>query len=105
MPQQQAVVKKLVTLLHQNISLKSALEAALQKAKLPGLSTLDEFVDYLNRILIHIPTEKELMPSVREFYFILSQAPYELLKKDEAFNQWMNEFVVSRGDFMDSTAS
>jgi phosphatidylserine decarboxylase len=105
MAQQQAVVKKLVTLLESNSTLKSALEAALKKAARPALTTLDDFLNYLNRIITHIPTEKELMPSVREFYFILLQAPNELLKKDNEFNDWMNEFVVSRGDFMDSTAS
>jgi phosphatidylserine decarboxylase precursor len=102
---QQPVVTKLIDLLQSNTTLKNALEASLTKAARPGLKTLDEFYNYLNGILTHIPNEKELMPSVREFYFVISHSPNDELKKDDAFNEWMNEFVTTRGDFMDTTAS
>jgi phosphatidylserine decarboxylase precursor len=105
MAEQQAVVKKLETLLRSRSDLKDALETSLQNAGRPGLTTLEDFYNYLNNILTHIPNEKELMPSVREFYFVIWRSPGDLLKKDTAFNDWMNEFVVSRGNFMDTTAS
>lgn len=105
MAEQQPVVKKLMDLLQSNTVLKQALETSLQKAARPMLNTLDQFIGYLNNILTHIPTEKELMPSVREFYYVISQSPDNLLKNDEDFNNWMNEFVTTRGDFMDTTAS
>ncbi|MFL5740305.1 MAG: phosphatidylserine decarboxylase [Flavisolibacter sp.] len=104
MPEQPSV-KKLKELLQSDEKLMSAVNTSLQKASIPGLSTLDEFYAYLNRIITHIPNEKELMPSVREFYFVLSCSPDDLLKKDKAFNEWMNEFVLSRGDYMDTLAS
>jgi phosphatidylserine decarboxylase len=105
MAEHQALVKKLVTLLQSRQDLKSALETSLQNAGRPGLTTLEDFYSYLDELLTHIPNEKELMPSVREFYFVIWKSPGDLLKKDNAFNDWMNEFVVSRGDFMDTTAS
>lgn len=102
---QQPLVNKLITLLQSRPDLKYALEASLENAHLPGLTTLESYFDYLNGLLTHIPNEKELMPSVRKFYYVIWRSPDDLLKKDEAFNAWMNEFVVSRGDFMDTTAS
>jgi phosphatidylserine decarboxylase len=105
MAAQQTLVKKLIALVQSRTELKNALEASLQKANRPGLKTLENFYSYLNDLLIHIPSEENLMPSVREFYYVLLKSPGDLLKKDEQFNEWMNEFVVSRGDFMDTTAS
>jgi phosphatidylserine decarboxylase precursor len=105
MAEQQSIVKKLIGLLDKRADLKNALEASLQNAGRPGLTSLHNFYDYLNNLLIHIPNEKELMPSVREFYYVIWKSPGDLLKKDNDFNEWMNEFVVSRGDFMDTTAS
>lgn len=105
MTEQQAIVTKLEKLLQTNEVLKRALETSLQKAARPGLDTLDLFYAYLNSILTHVPNEKELMPSVREFYFVTSKSPNDLLRKDRAFNEWVNELVATRGDFMDTTAS
>ncbi|HEU4904080.1 MAG TPA: phosphatidylserine decarboxylase, partial [Flavisolibacter sp.] len=105
MAAQQRVVIQLIDLLQADQVLKEALQTSLQKAARPGLGDLKSFYAYLNDILTHIPNEKELMPSVREFYFVISRSPDELLKKHKAFNEWMNDFVQTRGDFMDSTAS
>ncbi|HJW15504.1 MAG TPA: phosphatidylserine decarboxylase, partial [Flavisolibacter sp.] len=105
MAEQQPLVIKLASLLDNRIDLKNALETSLQKANRPGLTTIQDFYSYLNSLLTHIPSEKDLMPSVREFYYVIWKSPGALLKKDNAFNEWMNEFVVSRGDFMDTTAS
>lgn len=105
MTELQTVVKKLTGLLDNRADLKNALETSLLNAGRPGLTTLQDFYNYINQLLIHIPKEKELMPSVREFYYVIWKSPGDLLKKDNAFNEWMNEFVVSRGDFMDTTAS
>jgi phosphatidylserine decarboxylase len=105
MEERQALVNKLVTLLKSRADLKNALENSLQNAARPGLATLENFYLYLDNLLTHIPNEKELMPSVREFYYVIHKSPGDLLKKDLAFNNWMNAFVVSRGDFMDTTAS
>lgn len=98
-------VESLIDLLESKQHLKTAVEASLQKAKQPGIGTLGEFYDYLDGMLTHIPTESELMPSVRQFYFILSQSPDDILKKDRDFNEWIQDFTTSRGDFMDTPKS
>jgi phosphatidylserine decarboxylase len=102
---QQTLVIKLKDLLQSKPDIKNAIEISLQAAAIPSLNSLENFYSYLNNILTHIPNEKELMPSVREFYYVLSKSPEDFLKKDKAFNEWINEFIVSRGDFMDTTAS
>jgi len=101
----QKVVQKLQNLLESNAELKNAVEVSLREAKQPGMNRLEEFYNYLDNILTHIPTEKELMPSVRVFYFVLSKSPNDILKKDAAFNSWMNEFVNARGNFLDTIES
>lgn len=105
MRQRQKSVENLIKLLQGNKQIKEALEVSLQKAHEPGIETLEEFYSFLDRLLTHIPTEKELMPSVRKFYYVIGKSPGDILKKDEAFNKWINEFVQSRGDFLDTTES
>jgi phosphatidylserine decarboxylase precursor len=101
----QDVVQKLQDLLEGNEQLKNAVEISLKQAQEPGIDTLESFYNYLDDILTHIPTEEELMPSVRKFYYVLGKSPDDLLKKDPAFNAWMNEFVRSRGNFLDTIES
>lgn len=101
----QKPIENLIALLQSNGRLQQAVEKSLQHADVPGIKTLEEFYIFLEEILTHIPTEKELMPSVRKFYYVLSKSPDDILRKDEAFNKWIEEFVVSRGDFMDTKES
>ncbi|HXS57921.1 MAG TPA: phosphatidylserine decarboxylase [Hanamia sp.] len=101
----QKSVEDLRSLLQSRPDLSKSLNTALKNASLPGIGTLTQFYNFLNKILVHIPTERELMPSVREFYFIIGSDPGGLLKKDSDFNKWVQQFVVSRGNFMDTTES
>ena len=81
MSARQKIVENLINLLHKDTNLKNALEVSLQEARQPGIETLEQFYSFLDKILTHIPTEKELMPSVREFYYVLSKSPDDILKK------------------------
>jgi phosphatidylserine decarboxylase len=105
MAPRQKIVDKLIDLLESNEELKNGVEVSLEKANQKSIKTLKDFYDWLDQLLTHIPTEKELMPSVREFYYLLQYSPNDILKKDKAFNNWINEFVETRGDYMDSIES
>jgi phosphatidylserine decarboxylase len=105
MANRQPAVEKLVGLLDANATLREALTSSLKEAAEPGLMDLGEFYDYLDRILTHIPVENELMPSVRKFYYVISKSPDDVLKTDRSFNEWINEFIASRGNFLDTPAS
>lgn len=101
----QPSVQKLKKLLDSREDLRSAVEISIKNADLEKIRSLKGFLNYINNILIHVPTEKELMPSVRDFYYVLSKSPGDILRKDPAFNKWINDFVLERGNFMDSTES
>jgi phosphatidylserine decarboxylase precursor len=101
----QAVVQKLKDLLESNSALTNAVTTSLLWANEPEINNLEKFYQYLNDILTHIPTEEALMPSVRKFYFILDKSPDGMLRKDAAFNAWINEFVNARGNFLDTIES
>src|SRR4051812_13676436 len=101
----QETVEQLAILLQTDTALKESVEAALRKAALPQLDSLDDFYGYLEQVLTHTPVEQQLMPSIREFYFVLSQSPGDLLRKHPAFNDWIGDFVNARGNFMDDPAS
>lgn len=105
MAQKQKIVEKLVQLLQSNEEIKQALQVSLQNAKEPGIETLGQFYDFLDALLTHIPTDKELMPSVRKFYYVIGKSPEDILRKNEVFTNWVNEFAVSRGDFLDTPES
>jgi phosphatidylserine decarboxylase len=101
----QPVVQKLQDLLESNSTLKNAVISSLLQVNEPGMNCLEEFYQYLDNILTHIPTEEALMPSVRKFYFVLGESPDDILKNDADFNVWVNEFVHARGSFLDTIES
>ena len=101
----QKSVENLVGLLESSAELKNALEISLKEAKQPGIDTLEALYNFLDGILTHIPTERELMPSVRQFYFIMSKSPGDVLRKNRAFNEWIEDFIITRGNFMDTPES
>lgn len=98
-------ITDLTHLLEERTDLQDALEQSLQKADREGIRTIGEFFGFLEEILTHIPTEKELMPSVREFYYVLSHSPENKLRKDKQFNEWILAFVNARGEFLDTPGS
>jgi len=101
----QKPIEDLANLLMERTDLRTALTESLEKASRPGIGTIDNFFSFLERILTHVPTEEELMPSVREFYYLISHSPGNILKKDKQFNGWILEFVNARGEYLDTPES
>ena len=99
------VVRELTALLHERPPLQQALEAAIGSAGLKGIQNLNGFYGYLDKLLTWIPTEREFVPKLLKFYYIVNQAPGDQLNKDEQFNIWMKRFVQVYGKFMDTPAS
>jgi len=52
-----------------------------------------------------IPIERELAPRGLSFYYVIDQAPGDLLSKDPKFNEWLGEFARGMGSFLDTPAS
>jgi len=105
MPEKQPPVEKLIQLLKNNPDLKTALSAAIKEANEKDVETLEQFYNFINGLLTHIPTDKQLNASTEKFWFILNKAPNDAIKKSDAFNKWIKEFIMTMGDYMDSTDS
>ncbi len=105
MPLKQESVETLISLLQSNTHLKNALESAIHKAGVKAIKTLNDFYNFLDGLLTHIPTDKALDASTENFWVILNKAPNETLKKSDLFNEWIREFMMSMGKYMDSTES
>jgi phosphatidylserine decarboxylase len=94
--EKQPQVRSLERLLSSDNALKESVEISIKKAALPSIANLEDFYNFLDGILTHIPTEHNLMPSVREFYHILSHSPGDLLKTHVTFNLWIDDLVNTR---------
>jgi phosphatidylserine decarboxylase len=105
MVQFQPAVTQLVHLLNTNDDLKEALTQAIQEAGEKEITTLEQFYSFLNGLLTHIPTAKQLNPSTEKFWLILNKSPNEVLKESDIFNEWIRSFILSMGSFMDTTES
>ena len=105
MQTKQQPVQTLIELLQKNYTLKAALTLAIKEANEKDIKTLEQFYEFLNGLLTHIPTDKQLNASTEKFWLILNKAPDEALKNSEIFNKWIREFILAMGTYMDSTES
>ena len=105
MPATQPSVEKLITLLKTNPDLKTALTAGIKEANEDGIETLQQFYNFLNGMLTHIPTDKQLNPDTEKFWMVLNKAPNDVIKKSDVFNEWIREFMLAMGSYMDTTES
>ncbi|HVX28745.1 MAG TPA: phosphatidylserine decarboxylase [Parafilimonas sp.] len=105
MPAQQPSVKNLIELLQANQDLRSALETAIKEADEDDVKDVNQFYNFINAMLTHIPTDEQLNASTEKFWVILNKAPDDAIKKSDAFNNWITQFILSMGNYMDSTES
>ena len=99
------VVADFVGLMDSRPDLQESVEAAIGIADLQDIQDMDGFVDYLDKLVTFVPTEREVVPECLKFYYIINQAPGDALNKDEQFNAWMNDLVEAWGAFLDTPAS
>jgi phosphatidylserine decarboxylase len=105
MPVKQKSVEKLISLLKTNAELKTALSAAIKDADEDGIKTPEQFYNFINGLLTHIPTDEQLDPDTEKFWYIINKSPGDAFKKSDAFNEWIREFILEMGTYMDSTES
>ncbi|MFO0990983.1 MAG: phosphatidylserine decarboxylase [Hyphomicrobiales bacterium] len=80
-----------------------ALTASLRKADWKGISTLDQFFDFVDETVRMVPTEQNGLAQIRPFFFMIGQSAE--LKTNTAFQDWVKRYVATWGDFLDSPAS
>ena len=101
----QPIVGELLALLQSRPDLEEALKESILKADLPGIAALPQYLDFLNEMVVLIPTDRNLNAFILKFYYLISLSPQGLLRADKPFLGWTRKFAVDWGAFLDTTAS
>jgi phosphatidylserine decarboxylase len=101
----QSKVQNLIELLESNREIKNALSASIENAGQNNIKSLDDFYDLLNDMITHAPSQKSLIPDMQKLFYIINQSPGGVLAKSPDFNEWLREFSLNLGDFLDTPAS
>ena len=105
MTEHQPIVEELIALLAARPDLADALKVSIRKAERPGTATLPQYYDFLNRMVTLIPTDRNLMRVMLEFYYLIDLSPDEVLQADAPFQRWSRKFAEDWGAFLDTTQS
>lgn len=103
--ERQSATLELIDLLNRDAEVKSALAASLVKASYNGILTLEQYYDYVDSVVTLIPTDRNILPNILEFYYLIDNSPNKLLQKKSDFQQWVIDFANDWGKFLDTPAS
>jgi len=101
----QPIVEELRRILEVRPELKEALEESISKAERLDAPTLTAYYEFLDEMVTMIPTDRNLLPKLLEFYYLIDQSPDAKLQKDDLFQQWTLQFAKNWGSFLDTTES
>ena len=99
------IVAELAALLKSRPDLVKALEESIRKAGLADIASLAEYFDFLNRMVVLIPTDRNLNPHISKYYYLIGLSPNGLLGADASFQGWSRRFAADWGAFLDTTES
>lgn len=101
----QPIVEDLIALLGDRPELQQALDVAIDEAGFDDIADREAFYEYLDGMSTYIPVERQMVGEALTLYYLINQAPDDLLNNDEQFNAWLKDFVRTYGEFLDSPAS
>lgn len=101
--QHQPIVQELITLLKLKPALKDALQSSITVAERLDVPTLSAYFEFLDDMVTLIPTDRNLLPRILEFYYLIDQSP--MLKDSELFQAWVRKFADEWGQFLDTPES
>jgi len=101
----QPIVDELLGLLASRPDLETALTESILKAEVPGVAGLPQYLDFLNEMVVLIPTDRNLNAYILKFYYLINLSPGGLLRADKPFLAWTRKFAVDWGAFLDTPAS
>lgn len=101
----QKCIQDLTALLESKIELRQALEISIRKAGLVGIQTLEEYYNFLTKLLTEIPTQHDMGSLADKFHYLISQSPDNILKKNASFRNWLITFSQTHGSYLDTTVS
>ncbi len=104
-PRHLPIVTELIALLHERPDLSDALQASIGEAKCPDVTSRIQYFDFLDAMVILIPTDRDLNAFVLKFYYLIDLSPNAVLQTDAAFQSWVGKFAEEWGAFLDTTDS
>jgi phosphatidylserine decarboxylase len=99
------VVVGLISLFDERPDLRQGMKAALAEADLESIRSMEQLYAYLDELITWIPIEREILPKVLSIYYIVNQAPDDMLNEDAQFSAWLKTLVQAYGEFLDTPAS
>jgi phosphatidylserine decarboxylase precursor len=99
----QPIVEELITLLRTKPELKEALEESIEKAESKFVLTLEDYYEFLDKMVVWIPTTRDVAGKILEFYYYIDHSP-ELYEND-LFQEWVGKFAEDWGSFLDTPES
>jgi phosphatidylserine decarboxylase len=101
----QPVVLELIELLKSRPDLVDSLTASIRAAHFGDVGTLEQYYEFLDAMVAHIPRDRDLSAILLKYYYLIDLSPDGLLQRDEAFQHWSHAFACAWGSFLDTTAS
>jgi len=101
----QPIVQELIELLKERPDLEKALETSIRKAELLEVPTLEAYYSYLDKSVTFIPTNRNALSQILEFYYLIDLSPNGKLQKDPLFQQWTVKFAKDWGNYLDTPES
>lgn len=84
-------------------------QEAINDAKQKGVTSLDEYFDWLDNLVEWIPydpgPQRTLYNEICQFYWFLDQSSVKDLQNNADLSNWMIEFAKDWGKFLDTTES
>jgi phosphatidylserine decarboxylase len=103
-----SIVEQLVDMVNTDADLKADLEQALAEQEATSFwhgKTLDDMYDFLDEWLVFQPTPDTARQYMDQFYEFADDGTGRIIAATDPFRSWLYDFMMVRGQFMDSLAS
>jgi phosphatidylserine decarboxylase precursor len=104
-PRHEPAVVALDTLLNDRPDLAGAMDAAIANAGLEDIGDRQALYRHLDASLTWVPVDRQMVPRLLPFVYLVNQAPGDRLNGDDQFNAWYSRFMRDYGAFLDTPAS
>ena len=99
------VVQRLLNMLAADKELDTIVRAAIQKTGRFSDPCFESYCELVHKMETMVPNPSNWLPNNLDFYYVLTCAEDDLLSKNEKFMGWVNDYVNSIGQWMNSPES
>ena len=99
------VVQRLLTMLATDQELDAVVRAAIQKTRRFSEPSFESYCELVHKMETMVPNPSDWLPNNLDFYYVLTCAENDQLSKNNKFMEWVNDYVNSIGQWMNSPES